>query len=268
MPLKRTGEESYITSIKKGKKISLFLSSGDSFSVSPDTFVEFRLYEGKALKAKEIKEIKDFENQSMYYSFSLSCLAKKAYTVHELYVKLENKGASEAEIKAILSRLSRQGLLDDGNYAKAYYEDVSELKLFGYEKALFDLREKRVKEDILFKIKEDGEFELEKAKRLCELLNKRYQNLPTREKRRKMNQTLREKGFGEDVASTALNQTFKASSKENELSSLTKAYGLAKARYQRKYEGYELKKRLMGYLLSKGFAYEDIISILEEGETA
>ena len=41
-------------------------------------------------------------------------------------------------------------------------------------------------------------------------------------------------------------------------------YNKAKQRYARKYRGYELKKRVVGSLLSKGYDYEDIKELTEE----
>ena len=48
-----------------------------------------------------------------------------------------------------------------------------------------------------------------------------------------------------------------------EVSQLEKEYNKAKARYSRKYEGYELRQKVIAHLLQKGFRYDDIKEIEE-----
>ena len=103
----------------------------------------------------------------------------------------------------------------------------------------------------------------EAAERYLNVLDSRYKTVPNRQKKIKAVNALIARGFDRSLAEEVSQKLLPTSSKE-EAKRLSADYNKAKQRYARKYRGYELKKRVVGSLLSKGYDYEDIKELTEE----
>lgn len=263
MSTKSIGDK--IVSVKaKKKEVAVSFESGLKLSFSPDDFTDFYLYEGKEVSYGELKQLSERVKQSSCYAYALSLLRKENYTYRELKDKLLGRGASEEEAGKILKRLQDAGRIDDALYAKTYAEDVASLRLYGKNKVLFKLRSKGVPESVLSKLEFPVDKEMDKAVAYAETLNRRKAKQPYSKKLGDAISSLRQRGFDSEVAYQAAKQAITASSEQEQKLQLDKAYDEAKAKYSRKYEGFELRSKVFAYLLRKGYDYDEVVMKMEE----
>lgn len=250
---------SVITEISKKKTGAVVLfEDGTKITLSFDSFTENPLYVGKSLSAKEILKLKLMSQNDSFYADALKLCLSDSKTEAEVVERLVKKGAGKEAIHTIVTRLKGAGLIDDPSYAQVYRDDVAALRNYGKRRVLFDLTKKGIPESILSTLSFPREEELSRAVRYAELLNKRASKVPNSRKKLKMIQGLIERGFEEDVAREAVDQVATRNDEEGERNALTKDYYAYKVQYERKYEGYVLRQKVLAALLRKGYRYEDI----------
>lgn len=248
----------------KGKTISISFSNGETLSCGPDSYSEFRLYEGKEINSIEFKRIKDYARMEKLYSYALGLIASRMRSKKEIRDKLKTQGADLETIRKIIFRLEKQGLLDDKEFAKTYCEEASQYKGLGKLAILAKLKELGISEEILKYLSFPEETELANAIRCVEGCNRRYANSPDKKKKQQCRIYLHRQGFEDHIVEEALENAYESPEEESESALLDKALDHAIAHYGKKYKGYELRKRVLGSLAMKGYDYEDIRSKMEE----
>ena len=242
MPSARAGKT--LTKISwKAKKATLTIGD-EKIVLSENAFTEFHLYEGKEVSNQELKKIKDYAALDDLYGYSLRLLSARNYTSHEIREKLYSKNK------------------DDASYAKAYLEDAYDVKCIGEKRIRFELEKKGIGAEVMATLPFSENKELEGAKKYTRLLEKRYVKVPNAAKRGKIVSALLSRGYSQEIAMEATSE-LSYNDEVTEVSQLEKEYNKAKARYSRKYEGYELRQKVIAYLLQKGFRYDDIKEIEE-----
>ena len=176
--------------------------------------------------------------------------------------KLYSKNKDIETVRKIIFRLKKNGLLDDASYAKAYLEDAYDVKRIGEKRIRFELEKKGIGAEVMAILPFSENKELEGAKKYTRLLEKRYVKVPNAAKRGKIVSALLSRGYSQEIAMEATSE-LSYNDEVTEVSQLEKEYNKAKARYSRKYEGYELRQKVIAYLLQKGFRYDDIKEIEE-----
>lgn len=262
VPSRKTGKN-VITKIaaKKGKTLVYF--GEQKIELSINAFTEFRLYEGKQVTNEEKKKILSYSKLDADYAYALGLLARKGYTEMELRQKLIARQCNDENRRKIVNMLKKSGYLDDEEYAKTYVEEALEIKCYGRRRILYELQNKGVNEDILKKLRISAEKEKEASEKAFRTFLNRWHSLPKRKKQEKISQALYERGFEDDVIHHWVQRVPDGDS-ELEQTRLRREYEKAKLTYSRRYEGYDLKQRLIAALLKKGYPYEDIKNLLEE----
>lgn len=256
---------------KKSSCVVVLLSDGDKLKLSHSSYTEFRLYEGKELSEEELVRLSSYEKQGEFYDYALHLLGKDNYTASSISKKLLSKGASDKQISSILERLKKEDLLNDERYAKVFVEDVAELRCFGKNKSLAELRAKGIDGEILSKLVFPEEKEYERACMAASLLDKKYSKASNGAKKDKAIRALIARGFTYDIAAKAVEEKLTPNDKEDEKNRLSRDFELAYARYSYKYEGKKVYEAVIKNLLRKGYDYEDISSLImrkKEEETA
>ena len=243
---------------KKKSGAVLYLEDGRKIALSFDSFTEDPLYVGKALSEKEIQHLVDLSKNDALFAYALKLCLSDSKTEREIQERLAKKDAKPESIRLILARLKGAGLIDDPSYAAVYRDDVAALRCYGKRRVLFDLSKKGIPESILSSLSFPREEELSRAIRYAELLNKRASKVPNSRKKPKMIQGLIERGFEEDIAREAVEQAATKNDEEEERNALAKDYFAYKVHFERKYDGYALRQKILAALMRKGYRYEDI----------
>lgn len=263
MSEKRIGD--VISAVKiKSDGIAVSFERHDKIVLSPESFTDLRLYEGKVLTFEEIEELNRLALSDKYYLYGLRLLGKEARSVRETKTKILAKGADEETTALVIERLKKAGLLNDVTFAETFQQDIGDLRLYGKNKILFELRLKGIPPYIIEKLEFPEEKELDKAFRYASYLNRKYVKSPSEKKIFQAISSLIARGFDEQIAEKAVDACVSPNDEESERKLLERYYGLAKAKYARKYGGYQLKEKIFIDLRKKGFATRDIKEILSQ----
>ena len=92
----------------KGKKISISFSNGETLLCGPDSYSEFRLYEGKEINSLEFKKIKDYIQMEDLYAYALNLISLRMRSKKEVRDKLSDNPQYGELIKKYQARIAGQ----------------------------------------------------------------------------------------------------------------------------------------------------------------
>lgn len=238
------------------KKKGLYVIHGDDFEVllSPTFYAEELLYVNKALSHNDCIRLGHLSRLSEPYEYSHRLLSRGAYSAHMMREKISVKFPTCDDINEIIYRLKEEGLINDEDYALAYKES-KEAQLYGPNRILDELRfNKGINPEILKGLKFKSEDE--SLERLFNIADLRYKDLPYRRKVMKLEKYFIDRGFSKEKAKEYAKKA--SVNKKEQAKRFKMDLDKAKRLYSKKYEGYELKQRIIRSLLSKGYTMSDI----------
>lgn len=153
------------------KKFIISFDNDEEIKISEDTLVNFGLYKGQEVEEEFVENLK-FEDEKteallLSYKFLQRNKTKKQLVDH-LY---KNKIQREI-IDTILPILEEKKYLNDEDYARRYLNDALNIKKYGKNKTRYMLMSKGIERNIIDKVMENYDYELEYMNAL-ELLEKR-----------------------------------------------------------------------------------------------
>ena len=262
MPSVNTGKQK-IKSIKVYKDhVTLAFFKGEKIKISKEAFVSSYLYEGKSLSKQEIDKLLEITAMSGLLAYALQVVSKKHLSEKAMFDKLKAKEENFCVIKNVINKLKETGLLDDQAYMKDLIAWDNE-RCFGKNKIVKHLKDKGIPESLINKVKFSELNEKRKAKLLLPRLEKKYSQYAYENKKRHIYQALLRQGYDNRTAIEVADETKKNFDKV-EKQILKKDYEKIKNRFSKKYQGYELKQKIYNALLSKGYKYQEIKTVLED----
>lgn len=252
-----------ITSIKINKnKVVVKFSNSNKLELPHEVFTSFYLFKGKMLVPKEIKEIKEQVNIYELYKYARRLCTSRIYSEHKIREKLYLKEASKKEVDEVISKLKKEKLINDDEFASEYLVYANEHNI-GKNKIISKLKEKGVFDTSISKLSFPYKNELNKAYSYIDKLEAKYDKYPYKMKKDKSIQYLISQGFDLDVAMEVCND-LKYPKEKEEINKLKEDYKKVYRQYERKYRGKELKEKIISSLLRKGYRMSDITHLLEE----
>lgn len=246
-------KESDIMQIKKYKYLSpnkykIFLEE-DSFILYEDIIIKYNILSKQNIEKEEIdKFLKDNEFYEWYYKI-LSFIKFKLRSKKEIETYLLKNKQKKETINLIITRLEKEGYINDKFFTKSYINDQINLKNNGPLKIIKDLEQLGIEENIIKeeitiftkeqqinKIKKlvDKQVRLNKNKSLYMLKNKILSNLITLGY------------YKEDIISELDNINI------DEESIYEKEYNKIYNKLSKKYSGYDLEQKIKQKLYQKG----------------
>ena len=261
MPSKSSGKT--ITKIKKNKKdVVITFSDKSKLRCVIEVLANFYLYEGKTLTNKDIGEIKSFSDSASLLKYAISLLQKGHYSEWKMREKLYAKEGSKSDVDRIIKTLKNNDLINDKMFAEDLIEYGNERNL-GKNKIIQDLSSKGIFDETINKFHFPTALEKKKALTNLPKLEKKYDKYSYEQKRQHIYRTLLSLGFDNDVALETINKVSQPKQKEED-EKLKKDFEKAYMRLDRKYEGYELKNKVVASLRSKGYKMKDILRLWEK----
>ncbi len=234
--------------VKSGKnKYKVYLDNGKNLLLYEDVILKFDLL--LTHEIKDLSTIIDYNNKYMLYDKVLAFINKKLRCEKEIIKYLEKYQVNEELIKEILGKLKDDNLLNDNLYIKSYIHDKVYLSLDGPYK---------IKNDLIklgFKIEDiTNELDIFTKELIKERINK-YINKQLKSNKKSLYV------FKNKVLVNLINLGYK---KEDILKSLDnieinednlkeKEEEKLRAKYSRKYNGYELEMIIKKKLYEKGY---------------
>lgn len=259
-----------ITKIKKlnngDYEITIFNEGREvTYQITEDVLIEHGWYSNQKLTSESLEQLKSAADYSKLYRKTLRYLTIKMRTVQEVKDYLDEQQCPQMMQAEIIEKFKRLKYLNDETYTESFIKQQltihkkgphwieAQLLKRGIEreqihKALAKIsipQQKAIMEQVIA-----GMERLNKTKTTVKLKESILRNLVSR-------------GFAyelalEVISSYHFNKTY------DEDALIEPELIKAKRRYGKKYQGYELKKRVIQVLLQKGFAYDLIISKYDE----
>ena len=256
-------EKSYpIKRIITGNDMAKLFLEDDRISVSVDDYFHYDLKNQQALDEETYRLLKEHEKVLKAYQSCLRKLSMKDHTVRQIREHLEKREIPGNDIDSMIKKLIDYDLLNDEKYCqnKIVHYDNDNLS---YRQIRQKLKNEGISEQLITEhLKKDDSKEFEKACVLAEKYERSIRNKTAKMKKQAILSRLAGQGYSYEIASKAADAL--DLQEENEVELLNKEYLKAKRRYEKKYEGYDLKNHIVSYLLSKGFDYENIVKMTEE----
>ena len=262
MPSVNTGKYK-IKSIKVYKEhVTLSFLKREKLQISKEAYLSSYLYEGKSLSQKEIDKLVEITALTKLLNYAISLISKKRYSEKKMYEKLKAKEEDKASIISVINKLKEKDLINDQTYMMDLIEWDNERK-FGKNKTIKHLKEKGIPDVLISKVHFNTANELKKAKAILPKLEKKYARYAYESKKKHIFNALINQGYEIEVAKQVANDAKKDKPKK-ELEKLENDYVKIKHRYENKYEGYELRKRIYAALVNKGYCHQEIKTVLED----
>jgi SOS response regulatory protein OraA/RecX len=253
-----------ISKIKESNNyIVLYLDNNEKLYVSIEAYFKHNLANLKGFDNKTYELLKKEENLILGYNAVLKKLSIKDHSIKQIkdFLYLKRKLDND-EVNKIIDKLIQYNLLDDEKYCIERINYLNE-QLFSIKQIKNKLKNEGISNELIEKyIVSDSNKEYEKVYKLVNKYLNSVKNKSLNAKKQLILNKVVNLGFNYDDVKMAIDSLDIKVDNEYEL--LKKEYLKIKNKYQRKYESYDLKYRISGYLMNKGFKLEDINKVMEE----
>lgn len=153
------------------KKFLVSFDSGEEIKISEDTLVNFGLYKGQEVEEEFVENLKFEDEKSEALLLSYKFLQRNK-TKHQLVDYLYKNKIQRDIIDIVLPILEEKKYLNDEDYARRYLSDALNIRKYGKIKTRYMLMSKGIDKNIIEKVMENYDYELEYMNAL-ELIEKR-----------------------------------------------------------------------------------------------
>lgn len=153
------------------KKFHVSFDNGEEIKISEDTLVNFGLYKGQEVEEVFVENLKFEDEKSEALLLSYKFLQRNK-TRQQLVDYLYKNKIQRDIIDLILPMLEEKNYLNDEDYARRYLSDALNIKKYGKIKSRYMLMSKGIDKNIIEKVMENYDYELEYMNAL-ELIEKR-----------------------------------------------------------------------------------------------
>ena len=251
-----------ITKIKILKnKVSITFDNKSKLSIDKNVYTNFYLYEGKEIDKKEYKSLIDLNNSNALLEYALKVRAKSLYSEYQMREKLYKKEANKKEVDKVIKILKGYDLINDEAYARDLLEYYNSLN-YGKNKIIHKISEKGILDKEINKLSFPVSIERKKANNNLSKLEKKYDKYNYSSKKSHIYNAYIQLGFDNEISNEMINKISKPDSK-SEKEKLQNDYKKVKTRLERKYQGKELKQKIIQSLMQKGYRLNDIINLVK-----
>lgn len=260
-----------ITTQKKQKhRYNIFLNTpaGDEygFSVDEDILIQFRLEKGMELDNELIETLKEQDNLHKVYTLTIHFLSYRIRSEKEVITYLQKKEVEEEQIAVIMQRLKKEKLLDDQQFAEMFVRSRMNTSSKGPKVIEQELFEKGICGQIAANALEQYTPALQKEK-VQKLLGKKIKQSSKESFQKQINQaknTILQKGFNQQLVFEAIQTMDQEEDTNQEWEALKFQGEKLYQKHVKKYEGFQLKQKVMEGLYRKGFHFNMIQQFVEE----
>ena len=251
-----------IRKIKAYETYVMVFLDDEKIQVSDDDYFTYGLKDLKGLDGSLYETLKEHEILLKAYRGCLRKISSRDQTVKQIDDYLYQKGIKRPQRKPIIDKLISYGLLDDEKYCISHISYLQNSSL-SVKQIREKLKKAGISDELIEKhLKSDYESESNKALSLAKKYERSIRNKSVNQKKQNILNKLVSAGFSYEMSLKAIESLVLDDG--NELELLRKEYLKALKKYEKKYEGYDLKQHITSYLMGKGFGYDDIRKITEE----
>ncbi len=271
--LERYQKDHIITKISvldNNKNLVYFRVDNDyiTITVNDEACKRYQFEVNNKVSSLIIRELIDNEKIVKAYGKALKYLSYRDYTKNQMKKKLLGLGEySEYQAESVVSLLEDKNLINDDEYALAYLKRCMRQKT-GINKAVHHLLDARIPTEVIDRciavLEDDEEYQA-----AIDLIDKTYtkaQQFSYKSMIQRVREKLYVRGFTKSTIERAINDYNFEYSYEQEMAALNNDYQKVLTKYRRRVTNKQLHDKVINVLLKKGYNYDDIKSIMSEGE--
>lgn len=192
-----------ITAIEPRRRqmCALFIDGEYVMNLDAQTLIENRFDVGREIDDDELKEIIEKSNERRAKDKALWLISYRSHSKKELFDKLRRDFDEDSAQKAV-DRMQELGLINDGEFAKAYARKLVYGKKMSLRAAELELHRKGIDnitaEQVLSGLEYDAQTQI------IEFISKKYRNIEDEKVRRRAVAALQRKGYGWDDIKQAI----------------------------------------------------------------
>ncbi|MEQ6377948.1 recombination regulator RecX [Bacillaceae bacterium S4-13-56] len=258
-----------ISTQKKKRRYNIFVDKGQGeefgFGVDEDILIEFHLQKGMELDSNLLKTLEQKNEVHQVFSLAINFLSYRMRTIQEMVQYLRKKEVEQDQIDQVINRLKSEGYLNDAEFAASFVATRKNTSGKGPILIKKELMDKGVEASIIENSLTlySREEQLEKAMKLIEKKIAVEKRKSHQQALQTVKQTLLQKGFTQDIIQEGLQNIELNKDSDEEWNAIVYQGEKAVAKYQRKYEGFELKQKVKTSLYQKGFTFDEIERFLD-----
>ena len=192
-----------ITAIEPRRRqmCALFIDGEYVMNLDAQTLIENRFDVGREIDDDELGEIIEKSNERRAKDKALWLISYRSHSKKELFDKLRRDFDEYSAQKAV-DRMQELGLINDGEFAKAYALKLVYGKKMSLRAAELELRRKGI--DEITAEQALSELEYDAQTQIIEFISKKYRNIEDEKVRRRAVAALQRKGYGWDDIKQAI----------------------------------------------------------------
>ncbi len=236
------------------------------FRLLVDLYTQHGFYKDQELSLEQIKELTSLHAYSHGYSTVLRKLTARDCSESEIREALDKQyNLTDKQKDQIIEEFKRNGFINDEELVRNYIE-IAQDNLYGINRIRANLVKKGVERDVIDRQLEylDTEEEINRAVTRCESLMRGSERKSHAEFIRSLQTKLITAGFSPSVAREAVERLHIEKDEQQEKANLAREYENAYRKYSRKYEGQDLRERILAALQRKGFGYGTVREYMNE----
>lgn len=243
---------------KRKGRYNIYLDGKYAFPVAENTLIEFRLMNDVELTDAQIKEIQDRENVNKAYGDAVNYLSYQLRTEKEIKEYLYKKEYHKDAVEDVIKKLQDLRYLDDSSYATSFINTQLRTTANGPRIIEQKLAQKGVPktiiQDKMFEINQD--ILLENATDFAKKQARKQKRASFSQMLTKIRQSLYQKGFDKETIEEAIKTLDLEPDEDEELDKLKNLIDKVKHRYDK-------PAKLINYLMTKGYHYDEIKRVLD-----
>ena len=254
-----------ISSIKiTNNYVLLTLDDKSKFKISDDDYFEYKFKANMDVDDKMFRIIQRISNYHEAYMSALNKIKYKDRTEYEIRNHMyDDFELIKPDVDKIVEKLIRYGFIDDERYTEDFIE-MSHAKEHGYNKVKSGLIDVRINSSIIENyLHYDFKAEYDRAYHFASRAAKTIRNKNVQQTKNSLRQKLLYRGYSNEIVNSVVNDLDISVDEDLEMKLLEKDFTRVLRRYERRYEGYDLRVRLFNYLASRGYTYGDINDLLD-----
>lgn len=240
---------------KRNGQYELKLESGNSFCLYEEVILAFELLLKKEIDDSEKEKIMLLNQEYDVYYVALKALKSRFRSVKELKDYLIKKEYPVEYVDKAVSKLLKQGYLDDVSFAKAYINQQIITTSKGPRKIEKELLSKGVSSDIIYRemVVFTKEEQVEKITKVANRLIRSNRSRGGAVLKKKISNDLMNLGYDSSI----IQEVFSTLDFGDTSDIAKKEYEKIYRRLSRKYSGVQLEYKIKEKLYQKGLYYED-----------
>lgn len=241
-----------IIKYKKMKNNQYLIEFEDnSLEVYEEVILKSELLLKKEITTKEYDLLlEDNQFWTSYYQ-ALRYIRSRSRSIYEVRGKLNRDGYPSLIVDRCILKLLDQGYLNDQTYASSFFHEQLIITNRGPRKISDELRKRGIQDSIIDEVisSYDNEMQYKKVSKIVSKLIKSNKNKSLSLLQRKIRTDLLREGFSKEIIEQVIDEQEFPDDHEIRI----REYDKIKKRLSKRYEGYELERKIKEQLMRKGF---------------